>query len=184
MSPSGPRTQVRLLEASDAPALLRFEEENRAFFEATLPPRPASYYALDRVQETIAASLEEAHAGTAYLYVVLDADGTLVGRVNLFGVARGPVQGAELGYRIGERHKGRGHATRAVAHAVREAFERWDLHRLEAATAATNVASQIVLLRNGFQFWGRARRSLLVHGTWIDSVRFERLRDDPGASAT
>ncbi len=178
MSPSEARTEVRLLEASDAPALLRFEEENRAFFEATLPPRPASYYALDCVQQTIAASLEEAQAGTAYLYVVVGADGAIVGRVNLFDVARGPVQGAELGYRIGERHQGQGHATRAVAHAVREAFERWDLHRLEASTAVANVASQIVLLRNGFQFWGRTRRSLLVQGTWIDSVCFERLRDD------
>lgn len=172
------RSHVRLLEAADAAALLRFEEENRTFFEATLPPRPAAYYALDRVQQSIQSSIDEAAAGTAYLYVVLDPDGAIVGRVNLFDVARGPVQGAELGYRIGERHQGRGHATRAVAHAVREAFERWDLHRLEASTAATNVASQIVLLRNGFQFWGRARRSLLVHGTWIDSVCFERHRDE------
>ncbi len=169
---------VRLLQDTDATALLRFEEENRAFFEATLPPRPASYYALEHVERTIAASLEEARAGTAYLYVVVEPDGTIVGRANLFDVARGPVQGAELGYRIGERHQGRGHATRAVAHVIREAFERWDLHRVEASTAAANVASQIVLLRNGFQFWGRARRSLRVHGTWIDSVCFERHRDE------
>lgn len=173
-----PRVEVRLLEESDAPALLRFEEENRAFFEATLPPRPEAYYALDHVQRTIAASIEEVREGTALMYVVLGGDGEIVGRVNLFGVARGPVQGAELGYRIGERHQGRRYATRAVAHALREAFETWDLHRVEASTAAANVASQIVLLRNGFQFWGRARRSLLVHGTWIDSVCFERHRHD------
>ena len=178
MTRSEPHAEVRLLEASDAAALLRFEEENRAFFEATLPPRPATYYALDHVQQTIAASIEEARSGTSFMYVVVDADGEIVGRVNLFDVARGPVQGAELGYRIGERHQGRGYATRAVAHALHEAFETCDLHRVEASTAATNVGSQIVLLRNGFQFWGRTRRSLLVHGTWIDSICFERHRHD------
>jgi ribosomal-protein-alanine N-acetyltransferase len=173
-----PRAEVRLLEVDDAPALLRFEEENRSFFEATLPPRPATYYALDHVRRTIAAGIEEARAGTAFMYVVMDAGGEIVGRVNLVDVARGPVQGAELGYRIGERYQGRGYATFAVAQVLREAFETWHLHRIEASTAASNVGSQIVLLRNGFQFWGRARRSLQVHGTWIDSVSFERHRDD------
>lgn len=178
MTGSPPGSEVRLLEAADAAALLRFEEENRAFFEATLPPRPAAFYTRQGMRESIAASIEERRAGSAFMYVVVDGDGEIAGRVNLFGVVRGPVEGAELGYRIGDRHQGRGHATRAVAHVLREAFEAWDLHRVEASTAPTNVASQIVLLRNGFQFWGRARRNLRVNGEWSDSICFERHRHD------
>jgi [ribosomal protein S5]-alanine N-acetyltransferase len=173
MTGSQLRSEVRLLEAADAAALLRFEEENRAFFEATLPPRPAAFYTSEGVRTSIAASLEERRVGSAFMYVVVDG-GEIAGRVNLFDVVRGPVQGAQLGYRIGDRHQGRGHATRAVAHVLREAFAVWDLHRVEASTAPSNVASQIVLLRNGFQFWGRARRSLLVNGEWSDSIFFER----------
>jgi [ribosomal protein S5]-alanine N-acetyltransferase len=175
----GPRASVRLLLESDAAALLRFEEENRAFFEATLPPRPTTYFSLESVQQSITASLTERRAGSAYMYVIVDDDGEIVGRVNLSDVVRGPVQGAQLGYRIGEAHQGRGHATRGVAHVLLEAFDEWRLHRVEASTAARNVASQIVLLRNDFEFYGRARRSLLVHGTWVDSVCFERHRDGP-----
>ena len=178
MTGSEPQVEVRPLEESDAGALLRFEEENRAFFEATLPPRPATYYTHEHVQRTIATGIEERRAGSSFMYVVASTDGEIVGRVNLVDVARGPVQGAELGYRIGERHQGRGYATRAVAHALHEAFEVLGLHRIEASTAVTNVGSQIVLLRNGFRFFGCARRSLLVNGTWIDSVCFERHRYD------
>lgn len=34
------------------------------------------------------------------------------------------------------------------------------------------------MLKNGFQFWGRARSSYLLNGVWEDSVLFERVVDE------
>ena len=80
--------------------------------------------------------------------------GELVGRVNLFGVQRGPAQKAEIGYRIAERHSGKGYARGAVALIATEAFGTHGLHRLEGVTSPENLASQLVLLKNGFAFLG------------------------------
>ncbi len=71
------------------------------------------------------------------------------------------------------RRSGRGYAKAAVGLVLKDAFGPYGLHRLEAATSPKNVASQI-LLNNGFEFWGRARRSYRLNGVWEDTVMFER----------
>lgn len=81
----------------------------------------------------------------------------------------------KVGYRIAARHSGKGVATAALKQIVRNASDLHGLHRLEAATSPQNIASQIVLLRNSFEFWGRARRSYLLHDVWHDTVMFETL---------
>lgn len=162
------------LEPGDAEPLLAFEQENRSFFERFVPGRGDAYYRPSAVRGSIEGNLEERRLGTDFMYALRDAEGEIVGRLNLVNVQRGPVQCAQLGYRIGERHNGRGYATQAVGQVVRVAFERLGLHRLEAATSPENVGSQIVLIRNGFEFFGRARGSFQVHGVWHDSVLFER----------
>ena len=58
------------------------------------------------------------------MYAIRNERGEIVGRINLVTVQRGPVQSAEIGYRIGEQYSGRGYATQAVGLVVREAFER------------------------------------------------------------
>lgn len=84
-------------EEADAPDVLRFEVENRACFERTLPPRAASSYVLDGVERAIAAAVDDREHDRAYLYLIRNAAGDLVGRINLFDVERGPVQSAHLG---------------------------------------------------------------------------------------
>ena len=89
-----------------------------------------------------------------------------------------PAQKAEIGYRIAERHSGKGYAKGAVALIANEAFGAHGLHRLEGVTSPTNLASQLVLLKNSFTFWGRSRRSYQLHGVWEDCLFFERLADE------
>lgn len=170
------------LQPADGEALLRFEVENRGFFERSIPGRGDAYYQLPTVSASIAANLEERQQGTDIMYAIRDTSGGIVGRINLVNIRRGPVQSAEIGYRIGEHHNGRGYATQAVSSVVREAFDGLGLHRLEAATAPTNIGSQIVLIRNGFEFFGRARSSFRVHDVWHDSVLFERIETARAAS--
>lgn len=162
---------------ADAAELLRFETENRAFFERSMAGFGSSYYNLKTLEATIAERAEAWEAGESYFHLIRNAAGELVGRVNLFGVRRGPVQSAEVGYRVAERHGGKGYATAAVGRVLGDAFGRYGLHRLEAATSPKNVASQTVLLRNGFAFWGRARSSYRLNGVWEDTVMFERHAD-------
>jgi len=69
--------------------------------------------------------------------------------------------------------------TRALAGAVRFAFDELKLHRVEAACMPNNLASIRVLERNGFQREGLARRYLKINGVWQDHLLYATLADDP-----
>jgi ribosomal-protein-alanine N-acetyltransferase len=66
-----------------------------------------------------------------------------------------------------------------VQHAAGRALDR-GLHRLEGGTLLHNEASQRVLLRSGFEFFGIAPKLLFIAGAWQDHRLYQRiLHDDP-----
>jgi RimJ/RimL family protein N-acetyltransferase len=62
----------------------------------------------------------------------------------------GPARTVEIGYGVVADRRGQGHATRAVAQMLAEARANPLIDTLTAETAVDNLASQIVLRRNGF----------------------------------
>lgn len=168
---------VKLLEESDAEGLLKFELENRAFFNRILLARGDSYYELDNFKAIVKELTEEQENGLAYMYLVKDDSDKIVGRVNLVSIVKGNFNKAELGYRIGENQQGKGYATSAVKLVLEEAAYRYKLHRIEAGTSPDNIGSQIVLIKNGFQFTGRYNKYIYQNEKWHDSITFERIFD-------
>lgn len=158
----------------DADELLRFETENRAFFEARINARPPAYYSPEGVRAAILLAEEEARDDRGYQFLVRTASGELVGRVNLVGVRRTHFQMAELGYRFAESAGGKGYASEAVRQVVEKAFGDLGLMRLEAVARVGNEGSIKVLLRNGFREFGRSAQSFLLGGVWHDRLHFER----------
>lgn len=173
-----PNITLYPIAEADAAEVLQFELENRGFFERSIAGLGDDYYNLETLKKITAKNIKAWETSDAYPYLIRDVAGELVGRVNLFGVQYGSAQKAEIGYRIAERHSGEGYAKAAVALVSREAFGTHGLHRLEGVTSPTNLASQLVLLKNGFTFWGRSRRSYLLNGVWEDCMFFERLADE------
>ncbi len=173
------RAAVRLapVALADVEALHAFETANRAYFEARINPRPPGYYAPGGVEQALRAALEDARMDRAYQFLVREERGAIVGRINLTNVTRGLAQEATLGYRIGEAHGGKGHASEALRLLLELAFGALDLRRIEAYASVFNVASQRVLLRNGFGERGRVPGTFALAGEWHDRLRFERLRD-------
>jgi ribosomal-protein-alanine N-acetyltransferase len=133
------------LRVDHAAALLAFELENRAFFAASVPDRGDAYFRdFDARHRSL---LAEQEAGTCQFHVLVDGDGSIVGRVNLVDVADGS---AELGYRVAERAAGRGLATAGVHEVCAVAAGDYGLTRLRAATTLDNAPSRRVLERTGF----------------------------------
>lgn len=172
-----PNVTIHLTTVADTEEILHFELENREFFESKIPPRHPDYYSLPNLRQIMAEIVSEQEQGLLYMYLLRNSEGELVGRINLFSIARGIFETAELGYRIGEKHTGKGYATAGVRHVMKEAFKNHKLHRIEAATSPENIGSQIVLLKNNFQFIGRARQVIHVHGKWSDSIIFDQIND-------
>jgi ribosomal-protein-alanine N-acetyltransferase len=135
------------LRADHADAVLAFERENREYFARSISDRGDAYFTPAGFAARHAALLAEQDAGICHFHVVLDAEGRVIGRVNLIDVADAS---AELGYRIGERAAGKGLATAAVAEVCRLAGTAYGLTSLVAITTLDNLASRAVLERNAF----------------------------------
>ena len=165
-------TLVPLTEA-DAGSLFDFEMDNRAFFEATINARPASFYSRDSVAGAIATACREAGEDRGYQFLLKDDAGRILARANLSGVRRAHFQSAVLGYRVAESACGKGFASEAVRQLLGIAFGSLGLQRIEADARIDNTASIRVLARNGFVQFGHSRRSFEVGGTWYDRLHFE-----------
>src|ERR1700754_885474 len=137
--------ELKRLEAGHAPAVLEFERANRAWFAASVSDRGDEFF--ERFTDRHRALLAEQEAGVCAFYVLVDGDGSVLGRFNLYGIEH---RAAHLGYRVAEHVAGRGVATATVRQLCRLAAARHGLRTLWAAAAHENVASRKVLSRAGF----------------------------------
>ena len=155
--------ELKPLTAGDAPAVLAFEQANRGYFAASISDRGDGYF--DQFAEQHHAMLAEQEAGAGAYYVLVDEDGSVLGRFNLYRFSGGT---AELGYRVAEHAAGRGLATATVRELCRLAAARHGLRALRAATSHDNVASQKVLTNTGFVPVGPADPADIggKQGTW------------------
>jgi len=152
--------QLQRLSAGHAPAVLGFELANRAYFATFINDRGDDFY--DQFTERHNAMLAEQDAGAAAYYVLVDGDGSVIGRFNLYEISGGT---AEVGYRVAQHVAGRGVATAAVADLCRLAAAQHGLRTLKAVTSLENVASQKVLTKAGFVAVGPAE-IVGKPGTW------------------
>lgn len=165
------RFVLRLAERADAPAVLRFVQENREHLAPWEPERPPEYFTKDHWHERalLARDQWELDRGCP-LHLFAREDGRVLGHVNLSNVVRGAFQACHLGYAIGREHEGRGVMTEAVRLAIGLAFGRMRLHRVMANYMPRNERSARLLERLGFQKEGLARDYLLIAGRWEDHV--------------
>jgi [ribosomal protein S5]-alanine N-acetyltransferase len=137
--------ELQRLRADHADAVLAFELANRAYFAASVSDRGDEFF--ERFGERHDALLAEQAAGTCIFHVLVDDDGRVLGRFNLFDVADGS---AVLGYRVAQRAAGRGVATAAVVELCELAAAQYGLRSLKAQANHDNLASQRVLIKAGF----------------------------------
>ena len=174
---------TRLVSLDDVAELTALAVANREFLAPTNPV--AADHAFTPVgQRTMVETALDRHESDQMLpHVILDADGAIVGRINLNSIVRGAAQCASVGYWVSEDRNGRGIATAAVASIVTVGFTELGLHRVQGETLPHNTASQRVLERNGFERIGYAPQLLRLAGRWQDHVLFQRLNDAWSAPA-
>jgi [ribosomal protein S5]-alanine N-acetyltransferase len=137
--------ELQRLREDHADAVLAFEVANRAYFAASISDRGDEFFA--DFSEQHRALLDEQRTGTCAFHVLLDGEGAIVGRFNLYDIEG---RAAVVGYRVAEQVAGNGVATAALRQLCRLAEERYDLRTLNAAVNDENVASRRVLEKAGF----------------------------------
>lgn len=132
-----------------AEAIQRLVATDRAILEQTRLPDP---YPDDGAASWIAYARPRHDRGEEYTFAVVDERGGVVGACGL--VVSEDRREAELGYWVGQPHRGKGYATAAVRAALAFAFERAGLARVFALPLATNEASRRVLEKAGLRLTG------------------------------
>jgi ribosomal-protein-alanine N-acetyltransferase len=167
--------RTRQLEPADAAEVAALHAANRAFMAPWDALRDDAFYTEKGQREDLERLLAGQRVGTTVPHGILDDDGTLIGRITLNGIVRGPFLSCAMGYWVAEGANGRGLASAAVARMLVLAFDELGLHRVQAETLLHNVRSQRVLAKNGFVRYGEAPGYLRIAGRWQDHAMFQRL---------
>lgn len=154
--------RLEFLTADHARPLERFELDNRAFFAAQVGDRGDDFF--EHFDDYLAARVQENRRGTSLFFVVVEADGAVLGRVNISDIDQSEL--TELGFRVAEHAQGRGIATTGVVDACDIARTR-GVRTVRARASITNLASRRVLEHCGFTRTGQAAAPASSSETFI-----------------
>jgi ribosomal-protein-alanine N-acetyltransferase len=166
-----PRVRARALRETDEHGLVTMNVASRSFHRPWVSP-PIT-------QDGFRAYLQRTRSGSTYGFV-LEAveDGGVVGIVNLSNVVRDALKGAAMGYYANQLYAGRGLMREGIEQILDQAFDEFDLHRIEANVQPGNDASLAIVKRLGFRQEGLSPRFLFVEGEWRDHERWALLSEE------
>lgn len=167
---------IRLVRARDARVLQNELLSNRSWlrqWEATSPDGPVSF----DMRVGVRRLLQQHRDGTGVPFV-MEYDGEVTGQLNVWGIARGSLASATIGYWVSERFAGRGITPTSVALATDVCFDELRLHRMEICIRPENAASLRVVEKLGFRYEGLRRRYIHINGDWRDHYAFALVREE------
>ena len=172
------RLRLRLARVDEAAAVLDFVVRNEPHLAPWEPARPTGYFNVEHWRDRLETFRDLWLAGSAYRLHLFEksAPSRVIGSIGLSNVVRGAFQCAHLGFGLDHASVGRGLMLEAVNATVAFAFDRADLHRVEANHQPHNLRSAAVLRRAGFEIQGYARDYLFLDGAWRDHVLTAKTR--------
>ncbi|WP_184220543.1 GNAT family N-acetyltransferase [Microbacterium marinum] len=167
---------IRLVRSRDAKPLQTELAQNRSWlqqWEATSPDGPVSIDMRAGVRRLL-----QQHRDGSGIPLVMEYDGEVAGQLNVWGIARGSLSSATIGYWVSERFAGRGITPTSVALATDLCFDDLRLHRMEICIRPENDKSLRVVQKLGFRYEGLRRRYIHIDGDWRDHYAFALTRED------
>lgn len=167
---------VRLVRARDARTLQNELLSNRSWlrqWEATSPDGPVSFDMRLGVRRLL-----QQHRDGLGVPLVMEYDGQIAGQLNVWGIARGSLSSATIGYWVSERFAGKNITPTSVALATDLCFTELRLHRMEICIRPENHASLRVVEKLGFRYEGLRRRYIHINGDWRDHFCFALVSEE------
>ena len=126
-------------------------------------------------------------AGKAYLSMIandnptkvfaIEVNGEAVGSIGIFPQTDIHEKNAEMGYWLAEEYWGKGIMTQAIREIVEYGFSTFEIVRIFARPFSTNLKSQRVLEKAGFELEARLKRALFKNGKFMDELTYARFND-------
>ena len=114
----------------------------------------------------------------AVFLIVREADHAIAGVAHLSQIFLGDFRSAYLGFSAFIPFAGQGYMSQRLRLVLRDAFDRIELHRVEANIQPGNARSIAIVERLGFRREGYSPRYLRIGGRWRDHVRSAILAEE------
>lgn len=164
-----PRSLLREFEASDAPAVLRYQSDAR--YQTYYPDSEITPASTEAFVQMFLDQQAESPRWKWQLVIVPDEPyegaARLAGNIGLRLDAPGALTG-HIGYELDPVLWGRGYATEAAEEMLRFGFEELGLYRIWSWCIADNTGSRRVLERVGMRLEGVQRQHEYFKGRWRD----------------
>jgi ribosomal-protein-alanine N-acetyltransferase len=178
----GQSVRLRPHRSSDYAEWMALRQASRDFLRPWEPTWPVDDLTRGAYRRRLTAYAQDMERGLAYPFLVFRrSDEAMVGGITLSNIRRGVAQMGSIGYWVGEPFTRRGYTVDAVRAVTTFCFDRLRLHRVEAACIPTNLPSQAVLRRAGFEQEGLAHNYLKIDGAWRDHLLFGLITPNPWA---
>ncbi len=116
------------------------------------------------------AFIEKANSSNTHLILAIDINGEAIGGIGLHPQTDIHIKNAELGYWLAEPFWGNGIITSAIKQIVEKGFKELDIERIFARPFGTNIGSQKVLEKAGFNLEARLEKTILKNGKYLDEL--------------
>ncbi|MTE23392.1 GNAT family N-acetyltransferase [Microbacterium sp. ZXX196] len=167
---------IRLVRPRDARVLEYELATNRSWLVPWEATNPDGAVSMD-MRAGIRRLLQQ-HRDGAGVPFVMEHQRSVAGQLNVWGIARGSLSSATIGYWVSQRFAGRGITPTAVALATDACFQMLGLHRMEICIRPENAPSIRVVEKLGFRYEGYRRRYIHINGDWRDHYAFALTRED------
>lgn len=173
LAPSIPGFHVRPIQLSDAETWARY-----ACLPEVKEHTSSTVASVADVQAMIQRSLAGEANSPIYFALTLEGGSDLIATVGFHTISAFNAS-AEITYDVAPSHWGRGIASSACKQATDWAFLEKGWHRVQATTLCSNVRSQRVLHRCGFEREGLLRSFRVVRGRPADYWLFSAIPTSP-----
>ena len=107
----------------------------------------------------------------------IEVNGEAVGSIGIFPQSDIHEKNAEIGYWLAEEQWGKGIMTKAIQEIVEYGFQTFDIVRIFARPFSTNIKSQRILEKVGFELEARLKKALFKNGEFMDELIYAKRND-------
>jgi ribosomal-protein-alanine N-acetyltransferase len=162
---------ISLLHPEDFKLLVNYESENRIHLSHWEPTRSAEYFSVEETQKRVERNIENFRLGSSISFVGFNQEQSKIICLCTFSnIVHGAFQACHLGYSISEKEQGKGLMFEMLQASIEYVFTELGLHRVMANHMPSNIRSERLLARLGFEREGIAKSYLKIAGLWQDHV--------------
>ena len=162
---------ISVLNPDDVELLVKYERDNRSHLSPWEPTRVAGYFGLEETKKRVELNFKNFQLGSSISLVAFDkSKSEIICLCTFSNIVHGVFQACNLGYSISEKKQGKGLMFEMLQASIQYVFIEYNLHRVMANYIPSNIRSEKLLDKLGFQKEGMAKSYLKISGSWQDHV--------------